>query len=76
MRRLNFAQKSACLVTTIAFCLLTVTSAASQVVGSGTVDRSLECVGVAVAGVNRGDSLNVREGPGVTYEILTNSGAR
>lgn len=45
--------------------------AIAQVVNSGTVDESLECVGVAVAGVNSGDSLNVREGPGVAYEILT-----
>lgn len=44
---------------------------AAQVVDSGSADPSLECRGVVVEGVDSNDSLNVREGPGVGFEIVT-----
>ena len=71
MRRKNFAKKLIYAATSTVFYLLTVSPAFSQVVDSGTTDQSLQCVGVAVSGVNPGDSLNVREGPGVSFEIMT-----
>jgi hypothetical protein len=71
MRRKNFDRKLICAATLTVLCLFTASPASSQVVDSGAADESLQCVGFAVSGVNPGDSLNVREGPGVSFEIVT-----
>lgn len=50
--------------------LVLASPAASQLVDSGTTDDSLTCVAVFVDGVNPEDSLNVREGPGVSFPVV------